>query len=72
MYITFARTRVVFKPGMSLNPISDESGNIEIESEALANNRGKFGHLDGAGAGSQTLMPVLVMHVGRVRMGMLE
>ena len=35
--------RVVFKPGKSLNPISDEWGNIEIEGEALANNLGKFG-----------------------------
>ena len=35
--------RVVFKPGKSLNPISDEWGNIEIEGEALANALGKFG-----------------------------
>ena len=35
--------RVVFKPGKSLNPISDEWGNIEIEGEALANDQGKFG-----------------------------
>jgi hypothetical protein len=35
--------RVVFKPGKSLNPISDEWGNIEIEGEALANEQGKFG-----------------------------
>jgi hypothetical protein len=35
--------RVVFKPGKSLNPISDEWGNIEIEGEALANEEGKFG-----------------------------
>src|SRR3954465_9200635 len=35
--------RVVFKPNKSLNPISDEWGNIEIEGEALANNLGKFG-----------------------------
>jgi hypothetical protein len=27
----------------SLNPISDEWGNIEIEGEALANDLGKFG-----------------------------
>lgn len=30
--------KVAFKPGKSLNPISDEWGNIEIEGEALANN----------------------------------
>jgi hypothetical protein len=35
--------RVVFKPGSSLNPISDEWGNIEIEGEALADSQGKFG-----------------------------
>jgi hypothetical protein len=35
--------RVAFKPGKSLNPISDEWGNIEIEGEALANGQGKFG-----------------------------
>ena len=35
--------RVVFKPGKSLNPISDEWGNIEIEGELLANELGKFG-----------------------------
>jgi hypothetical protein len=35
--------KVAFKPGKSLNPISDEWGNIEIEGEALANNLGKFG-----------------------------
>ena len=35
--------RVVFKPGKSLNPISDEWGNIEVEGEALANALGKFG-----------------------------
>lgn len=35
--------RVVFKPGKSLNPISDEWGNIEIEGEVLANELGKFG-----------------------------
>jgi hypothetical protein len=35
--------RVVFKPGKSLNPISDEWGNIEIEGEALSNEDGKFG-----------------------------
>ena len=35
--------RVVFKPGKSLNPISDEWGNIEIEGEMLANELGKFG-----------------------------
>ena len=35
--------RVAFKPGKSLNPISDEWGNIEIEGEALANDLGKFG-----------------------------
>ena len=35
--------RVVFKPGKSLNPISDEWGNIEVEGEALANDLGKFG-----------------------------
>lgn len=35
--------RVVFKPGKSLNPISDEWGNIEVEGEALANDQGKFG-----------------------------
>ena len=35
--------RVVFKPGRSLNPISDEWGNIEIEGEALADSQGKFG-----------------------------
>ena len=35
--------RVVFKPGKSLNPISDEWGNIEIEGEALADSQGKFG-----------------------------
>ncbi len=34
--------RVVFKPGKSLNPISDEWGNIEIEGEALANTLGTF------------------------------
>jgi len=33
----------VFKPGKSLNPISDEWGNIEIEGEVLANELGKFG-----------------------------
>jgi hypothetical protein len=33
----------VFKPGKSLNPISDEWGNIEIEGEALSNEDGKFG-----------------------------
>lgn len=35
--------KVAFKPGKSLNPISDEWGNIEIEGEALANDLGKFG-----------------------------
>jgi hypothetical protein len=35
--------RVAFKPGKSLNPISDEWGNIEIEGEVLANELGKFG-----------------------------
>jgi hypothetical protein len=35
--------RVVFKPGKSLSPISDEWGNIEIEGEALADDQGKFG-----------------------------
>ncbi len=35
--------RVVFKPGKSLSPISDEWGNIEIEGEALADALGKFG-----------------------------
>jgi hypothetical protein len=35
--------RVVFKPGKSLNPISDEWGNIEVEGEALADTLGKFG-----------------------------
>ena len=35
--------RVVFKPGKSLNPISDEWGNIEVEGEALADALGKFG-----------------------------
>jgi hypothetical protein len=35
--------KVAFKPGKSLNPISDEWGNIEIEGEALANALGKFG-----------------------------
>ena len=35
--------RVVFKPGKSLHPISDEWGNIEVEGEALANDLGKFG-----------------------------
>jgi len=34
--------RVVFKPGKSLNPISDEWGNIEIEGEALADELGMF------------------------------
>lgn len=34
---------MVFKSGKSLNPISDERGNIEIEGEALANDQGKFG-----------------------------
>jgi hypothetical protein len=33
--------RVVFKPGKSLNPISDEWGNVEVE--VLANDLGKFG-----------------------------
>jgi hypothetical protein len=35
--------KVAFKPGKSLNPISDEWGNIEIEGEALADALGKFG-----------------------------
>ena len=35
--------RVVYKPGKSLNPISDEWGNIVIEGELLANELGKFG-----------------------------
>ena len=35
--------KVAFKPGKSLNPISDEWGNIEVEGEALADNLGKFG-----------------------------
>ena len=35
--------KVALKPGKSLNPISDEWGNIEIEGEALANDLGKFG-----------------------------
>lgn len=35
--------RVAFKPGKSLNPISDEWGNIEVEGEALADELGKFG-----------------------------
>jgi len=35
--------KVAFKPGKSLNPISDEWGNIEIEGEALADDLGKFG-----------------------------
>jgi hypothetical protein len=35
--------RVVFKPGKSFNPTSDEWGNIEIEGEALADALGKFG-----------------------------
>ena len=39
--------RVVFKPGKSLNPISDEWGNIEIEGELLANELGKFGTWSG-------------------------
>ena len=33
--------KVAFKPGKSLNPISDEWG--KIEGEALADNLGKFG-----------------------------
>jgi hypothetical protein len=33
----------VLKPAKSLNPNSDEWGNIEIEGEALANDQGKFG-----------------------------
>jgi hypothetical protein len=32
---------VVFKPGKTLSPISDQWGNIE--GEALANDQGKFG-----------------------------
>ena len=35
--------KVAFKPGKSLNTISDEWGNIEIEGEALADATGKFG-----------------------------
>jgi hypothetical protein len=35
--------KVAFKPGKSLNPISGEWRNIEIEGEALANDLGKFG-----------------------------
>ena len=35
--------KVAFKPSKSLNPISDEWGNIEIEGEALADDLGKFG-----------------------------
>jgi hypothetical protein len=34
---------VVFKPGKTLSPISDQWGNIEIEGEALANDQGKCG-----------------------------
>lgn len=34
---------VMFKPGKSLNPISDEWGNIEIQGEALADEQRKFG-----------------------------
>ena len=41
--------RVVFKPGKSLNPISDEWGNIEIEGEALANALRQVRHLDSPG-----------------------
>jgi hypothetical protein len=35
--------KVAFKPGKSLNLISDTWGNIEIEGEALAKDPGKFG-----------------------------
>jgi catechol 2,3-dioxygenase-like lactoylglutathione lyase family enzyme len=35
--------KLAFKSGKSLNPISDEWSNIEIEGEALANDLGKFG-----------------------------
>jgi hypothetical protein len=35
--------KVAFKPGKSLNPISDEWGNIETEGEALADDLGKLG-----------------------------
>ena len=34
---------MVFRPGKTLSPISDQWGNIEIEGEALANDLGKFG-----------------------------
>jgi hypothetical protein len=34
--------KVASKPGKSLNPISDEWGDIEIEGEVFANNLDKF------------------------------
>ena len=40
--------KVAFKPGKSLNPISDEWGNIEIEGEALGRRSRQVRHLDGA------------------------